>query len=290
MKDSAMPLIPPSFIGTVSPILADAFTHSRLNDLFMAAGFPGDVPEGNKSDKVRSWLRRANKECDEPLTMFGRVIAEFMDSELHPGYIESQGGDPRDKIRAVLAKEGLSYQRGGFILGTGLTGPSKSLAERLKSGGIQVIEIEYQRAYEAIEKDPAAAVTAACAILESVCKRYLEEEGHELPGKQVLGSLWSEVAGHLGLTPKVVADDDLKRILQGLYSIADGVGSEPVIWNHRVLLTEELFTEEYGEKSCCIHEVYRTTNICQPESRCRGVAGRTERRRPETSCRRGHAA
>jgi hypothetical protein len=225
MKDSAMPLIPPSFIGTVSPILADAFTHSRLNDLFMAAGFPGDVPEGNKSDKVRSWLRRANKGCDEPLTMFGRVIAEFMDSELHPGYIESQGGDPRDKIRAVLAKEGLSYQRGGFILGTGLTGPSKSLAERLKSGGIQAIEIEYQRAYEAIEKDPAAAVTAACAILESVCKTYLEEEGHELPGKQVLGSLWSEVAGHLGLTPKVVADDDLKRILQGLYSIADGVGA-----------------------------------------------------------------
>jgi hypothetical protein len=62
-----MPLIPPSIIGTVSPILADALTHSRLNDLFMAAGFPGDVPSGNKSDKVRSWLSRANKECGEPL-------------------------------------------------------------------------------------------------------------------------------------------------------------------------------------------------------------------------------
>ncbi len=220
-----MPLIPPSFIGTVSPILADAFTHSRLNDLFMAAGFPGEVPPGNKSDKVRSWLRRANKECEDPLSMFGQVIAELMDSELHPAYIESQGGDPRDKIRAVLAKDGLSYQRGGVLLGAALTGPSKSLAERLKTGGIQTIEIEYQRAYEAIEKDPAAAVTAACAILESVCKTYLEEEGHQLPSKQVLGGLWSEVAGHLGLTPKVVADDDLKRILQGLYSIADGVAA-----------------------------------------------------------------
>jgi hypothetical protein len=220
-----MPSIPPSIIGTVSPILADAFTHSRLNDLFMAAGFPGDVPEGNKCDKVRSWLRRVNKECDEPLAMFGRMIAEFMDSELQPGYIEGQGGDPRDKIRAVLAKEGLSYRRGGFILGAGLTGPSKSLADRLKTGGIQALEIEYERAYEAIEKDPAAAVTAACAILESVCKTCLEEEGHELPVKQLLGTLWSEVAGHLGLTPKVIADDDLKRILQGLYSIADGVAA-----------------------------------------------------------------
>jgi hypothetical protein len=211
-------------IGTVSPILADIFTHSRLNDMFMAAGFPGDVPPGNKSDKVRAWLRRANKECDQPLLVFGQVI-EFMDSDLHPAYIEAQGGDPREKIRGVLAREGLSYQRGGHILGAALTGPSKSLAERIKSGGVQVIEVEYERAYQTIESDPAAAVTAACAILESVCKTYLEQEGYPLPNKQVLGNLWSEVADHLGLTPKVVADDDLRKILQGLYSIADGVAA-----------------------------------------------------------------
>jgi hypothetical protein len=198
-----MPPIPPSVIGTVSPILADAFTHSRLNDLFLAAGFPGDVPPGNKSDKVRGWLRRANKECDDPLAMFGVVIAEFMDTDLHPAYIEQQGGDPRENIRGVLAKEGLSYQRGGRILGAALTGPSRSLAERIRSGAVQAIEVEYERAYRTIESDPAAAVTAACAILESVCKTYLEEEGYPLPNKQVLGSLWTEVAGHLGLTPKV---------------------------------------------------------------------------------------
>jgi hypothetical protein len=40
--------------------------------------------------------------------MFGQVIAEFMDSDLHPAYVDAQGGDPRDKIRGVLAKEGLS--------------------------------------------------------------------------------------------------------------------------------------------------------------------------------------
>jgi hypothetical protein len=119
-----MTLIPTSVIGTVSPILAEGYTHSQLNDMFMAAGFPGDAPEGNKSDKVRAWLRRANEECDEPLALFGQVIAEFMDVESHPAYIEQQGGDPRDKIHAALAKEGLSYQRGGNILGAALSGPS----------------------------------------------------------------------------------------------------------------------------------------------------------------------
>lgn len=211
--------IPPSVIGTASPILADAYTHAALNALFMAAGFPGDPPAGNKSEKCRNWLRRANTESQDALTMFGRLIAEFMD-------IEHELWEPgRERIRAALASEGLSYSRGGFIHGAGLSGPSRSLAERFKSDGMQTVEMEYGRAYKSIENDPGAAVTAACAILESVCKFYLEAEGRELPKKQVLGTLWPEVAGHLGLSPKQVADNDLKRILQGLYSIGDGVAA-----------------------------------------------------------------
>jgi hypothetical protein len=46
-----------------------------------------------------------------------------------------------------------------------------------------------------------------------------------MPSKEVLGTLWPRVASHLGLSPKDVADDDLKRILQGLYSIGDGVAA-----------------------------------------------------------------
>lgn len=223
-----MAKIPPAVIGTVSPILAQAYTHAQLNALFWSAGFPGDPPEGNKIEKCQEWLRRSNQFLADPMQKFGQLIAEMMDVEQLPvprfaTPWDTSSADPRDKIRLVLGKEGLSYQRGGLILGTALTGPSKSLAERIKSDGIRAIEIEYERAYKTLESDPAVAVTAACAILESVCKSYLEAEGQPPPNKQVLGQLWSSVADHLGLTPKVVADDDLKRILQGLYSIADGV-------------------------------------------------------------------
>ena len=216
-----MTLIPPSVIGTASPILADAYTHAQLNALFMSVGFPGDAPEGNKIEKCRNWLRRANNECQDPLAMFGQLIAEYMDTDNEPW------GAAAEKIRTALAKEGLSYSCScsGFIHGAALSGPSRSLAERIKSEGVQAIEIEYERAYRSIESDPGAAVTAACAILESVCKCYLEAEGQELPGKQVLGTLWPHVAQHLGLSPKQVADNDLKRILQGLYSIGDGVAA-----------------------------------------------------------------
>jgi hypothetical protein len=220
-----MAVIPPSVIGAVTPILADAYTHTQLNDLFMAAGFPGDPPPGNKNEKVRQWMRRANSGHPEPLVILGKVIAEFMDVNPHPVFIEQKGFDPRDRIHVALAEEGLSYRRGGFIFGVALSGPSRSLGELIKSGRINAIEIEYERAYRNIESDSAAAVTAACAILESVCKAYLEENGQTLPNRQVLGTLWPAVAQHLGLSPKDMADDDLKRILQGLFSISDGVGA-----------------------------------------------------------------
>jgi hypothetical protein len=125
----------------------------------------------------------------------------------------------------ALAKDGLRYQRGGHIMGAALSGPSRSLGERLKGGGQQALELEYRRAYDQVETDPPAAVTAACAILETVCKIYLEDEGHDLPSKQVLGPLWTETAARLGLAAKDVTDGDLRQILSGLSSIAVGVAA-----------------------------------------------------------------
>ena len=68
-------------------------------------------------------------------------------------------------------------------------------------------------------------MTAACAIIEAVCKHYLETENIPLPNKQTIAPLWTEVAKNLGLSPGQMADDDLKQILSGLFSIAAGVGA-----------------------------------------------------------------
>ena len=179
-----MTTIPPSVIGTASPILADAYTHAQLNALFMSAGFPGDAPEGNKIEKCRNWLRRANAECGDALRMFGALIAEFMDAENTMWGTSAEGADARERIRAALRKDGLSYSRGGHIHGAALSGPSRSLAQRIEAEGIPAIEVEYERAYKAIESDPGAAVTAACTILESVCKSYLEGQAMPCPASR----------------------------------------------------------------------------------------------------------
>ena len=47
----------------------------------------------------------------------------------------------------------------------------------------------------------------------------------ELPNKQLLGNLWPLVMQHLSLSPKDIADDDLKQILTSLYSISTGIAA-----------------------------------------------------------------
>lgn len=213
-------------IGSTAPVLEGHYTHSELNALFMQAGFPGDPPEGNKLQKCLTWMRRANAESPEPLKMFGRLIADLMDTEPNDFLTEKwKANDPRDRIITSLSKDGLSYQRGGYIVGNELKEPSRSLEERLKQDGMTAVETEYRRAYETINTDPGAAITAACAIVEAVCKHYLRTEGIPLPSKQTISPLWTEVARNLGLSPGQAANDDVRQILSGLFSIASGVGA-----------------------------------------------------------------
>ena len=166
-----MTSIPPSIIGVLSSVLAEIYTHAQLNSLFMAAGFPGDPPEGNKTEKSRNWLRRANTQHQEPLKLLGALLAEYMDAEPTTSEIQNPKSDFRYRIRTALGKEGLSYSRGGYIHGAALSGPSRSLAERVKAEGTRAVEIEYQRAYKSIDSDPAAAVTAACAAQLGLLRR-----------------------------------------------------------------------------------------------------------------------
>lgn len=222
-----MARIPPALIGTAAPILAEAYTHAELNSLFLAAGFPGDPPEGNKIHKCQDWMRRANAHLNDPLRAFGHLLAEFLDSDAEIAYAplqEARVAD-RERLKQAIQREGLSYQRGGAFFGSALTGPSRSLGDRLQREGVPALELEYQRAYAQIEHDPPAALTAACAILEATCKAYLTSHGQALPSKQVLSALWQATAAHLGLSPKDVADLDLKQILSGLSSIATGVAA-----------------------------------------------------------------
>lgn len=219
--------IPVPIVAVLAEKLPSLLTHESLNNLFFHAGAPGDPPEGSKAVKAQEWLRKINRESEYPLKILGRLIQESME---YPDFYHGFGEPPpNDKIefkkilRITLERCNLSYVNGG-IISDGSAASSKSLADLIKGRDIPAIEAEFTRALENIHSKPREAVSAACNILESIFKIYIEDEGLERPKKLDLQSAWKVVRSDLGFDPSLVQDTDLKKILSGIFSVVDGIG------------------------------------------------------------------
>jgi len=223
--------IPNSIIGAVSSVIAGYYySHSKLESLFMESGAPGDAPEGNCEKKCSAWLKRCN---DDPsvnaVDVLADVIQEFMDMEPQPSYF---AGSAQDKVKDgqlrinnALAKNQLSYRMNGYITLSGSTPITKTLEDYLSSGDFASIEKEFERAVENIDSDPHASITAACAIIESTLKFYIEKCNLQMPQKLNVIPLWSIVKSHISLNPNSVLANDQHKVLKGITAIIDGVGA-----------------------------------------------------------------
>ena len=103
--------------------------------------------------------------------------------------------------------------------------PVDSLELLLRDKDIPTVREEFARCVDNINSDPRAAITAACAMVEATCKVYIEDQDLEMPSRKAIKSLWSAIASDLEIEPASVEDKDVKRILSGLISVVDGLGS-----------------------------------------------------------------
>ncbi|EJL6560622.1 abortive infection family protein [Vibrio cholerae] len=224
--------IPAPVIAVLSDNLSALGTHASLNNLFLYADAPGEPPEGSKPVKVQAWLRRINKESDEPLKVLGKLIETYMELPqqeeeevfLWGTNVTNHKKEFKEKLESIFAQCNLTYINGG-IVSDGSSAPSRSLSDLIKGRDIPSIEAEFTRALANVNSEPRESVSAACNILESIFKVYIADEQLEQPQKQDLQNVWKVVRGDLGFDPKLVQDDDLKRVLSGILSIVDGIGA-----------------------------------------------------------------
>jgi hypothetical protein len=220
-----MPLnkIPNPLIAEVASALASHLgSHSKIDALFTRCRAPGEVPVGNMIDKMSAWLRSTNEDSSlDAFVLLGCVLEEFMERPT----LVSDWLTQRERVKRSLATYGLSYEQGGRIVGS-LTGvPSRSVEAMIRERDLPGLEIEFTRALRSVGTDPPAAITAACSILESLCRIYIEAHALPAPRDQTLGPLWNIVRQHLGLGPSGRVSDDLRKILGGLSTVTDGIGA-----------------------------------------------------------------
>jgi hypothetical protein len=211
--------IPEPVITVVGEILGlHYYHHRRLETLFVEHGAPGEPPLGNCVTKCTEWLKRCNVDPDvDPFAILGGVLKEFMESKADQ--------EQSERVYRILAKYGLSYHPGGQILGAVSGTPTRSLRKVLEARDLAAVEVEFQRALATVELDPPAGISAACSLIEALCKAYIEDEHLELPSKEIIKDLWRAVSKDLGLTPGSMVDQDINRILSGMISVVDGIGA-----------------------------------------------------------------
>jgi hypothetical protein len=83
----------------------------------------------------------------------------------------------------------------------------------------------WAKALERRHTDPEGAVTSARTLLETVCKRILDETETDYDDKDDLPSLYKAVATKLNIAPSQHTEDTFKRILGGATSVVEGLGS-----------------------------------------------------------------
>lgn len=224
--------IPAPVIAVLADTLFDIESHAGLDSLFLYADAPGEPPEGSKPVKTLAWLRRINKESEFPLKVLGKLIEGYMELPDEVEEDDIQWGvnvthkkqELKIELKSSLERCNLTYLTGG-IISDGSSAPSRSLSELIKGRDIPSIESEFNRALENVNSEPREAVSAACNILESIFKVYIDDEILPLPQKQDLQGVWKVVRADLGFDTKLVQDDDLKKVLSGVLSTVDGIGA-----------------------------------------------------------------
>ncbi len=219
VSPGTLPVAVCSIVGQV--LGSTIYHHKTLENLFYQAGAVGEVPEGNCVTKCQTWLRRLQDEVEDPMLVLGKIIEEFMEVD-NLGHHQHDG---RRRIREVLGRYGLSYGQGGLILNVTAGASTKTLLNHLQEKTLDSVQVEFERSLQHAVADPAAAVTAASSMIESMCKVYLEDHRIPLPTRQDISHLWRAVSKHIGFDPGSKEDDDVKKVLSGLVSVVTGIGA-----------------------------------------------------------------
>lgn len=95
----------------------------------------------------------------------------------------------------------------------------------LETNQLHSVIDDFNRAFENLETDPEQAIASASSTLESICKAICDFFKEEYPKAQHMQPLIAKAYKLLNLSPDQHADEQIKKILGGLNSVATGIGT-----------------------------------------------------------------
>lgn len=103
--------------------------------------------------------------------------------------------------------------------------PVEHISEGLRAFDAEAISEAWAKALERAGTDPDGAITAARALLETVCLHILEERELEAPTHGDLPKLYRQVSDALNIAPALHTEQVFKQILGGAVGVVEGLGA-----------------------------------------------------------------
>ncbi len=204
----------------------------KIEALFLDCGLDMRIGSSSRVPATTQFLRDLAVQWDGD-DLMKRVILRVCDPREYLSAPEKAVA-VRQHLNAALESDGLAI--------TILSGKAH-LVERTAAGLIvepfiskvtkldfDTVQIEIARALPSLDADPEDAVTAACSLIEAVCRSILIELGLPLPPKRDIDGLLKSVQEPLGLSPgrtdlPAEIEQDVRQVLGGLTSVAKGIGA-----------------------------------------------------------------
>lgn len=99
---------------------------------------------------------------------------------------------------------------------------ASEVLERFDAEGVHAV---WTKALSRRTSDPEGAITMARTLLETVCKRILDETGKTYTDKEDLPRLYAMVAQELKLAPNQHAEEPIRAILGNATGMVNGIGT-----------------------------------------------------------------
>lgn len=138
------------------------------------------------------------------------------------GYIKSvspQWAPRRHHVREAMTPT-FDYLEGNNR--SPVDGVVSDVLQKFDADGVHAV---WEKALSRRHTDPDGAITTARTLLETVCKRILDEAGETYSDKDDLPALYRTAALKLQIAPSQHTEEAFKRILGGATSVVEGLGS-----------------------------------------------------------------